>query len=719
MVRRYTLALLLAAAFTVGGCANYVKKGDKAMQAGNAIEALKYYQKALDKKPELMDDPEFQGKMKLAGSRAAYMEGRNFANAKNWDAAIEQLNKAIQIDPTFEDAKTRLATVKKDASADFHARAIKSADAGKLDEAKQFVKRAVELDTANTDARDASDSINNVDSARLIDANGFYKTALEQTAQKHWEQADGTLTAAIKASPNHIPARVLKYECQGNMNKANALFNEGDQLLSQKQLDQSIAKFTAAMDIWPYHPNATNKLADAKALRSRAEDLYQQAVKLAEDKDWDQAAAIAKLSVDIFPYHSDSPALLARANQHAAAAHYEAGNGLLDKGKFDDAEKEYRRALQYQPDMLAAKEGIAMVDGGRGDKEAQAGNWGSALLWYIEAQEYSTNQKYKDAYARAHDAVVKRISFNLLVKINQPTETPSVTTQELSAKLTPALAKRKSDYITIGAQKAVDYEVSLVSKTIKIDTTITGSEEKLYDYKIDQTVPNPEVARLETLIRDARRDLEYAENHRYERCSHCNGTGRFSRDSDCTWCDGTGRVEVVSDRDLRDKRQYIRDLRDQLQNTPATVVVQEPAQWKYILKSFRKTGELGGLLTVRDAAGKSLGDFDLKSASENTDTTIEGANPNIGLAEKPLSLPDDATVRDQLVEKLADAAAQTMLVQAVKARTDAIKAEADKLTQAGKTAEALEKKVDMLLLAEMFDAAAVQTALKQLQGSRK
>lgn len=722
MIRRYTLALILAVAFTVGGCANYIKKGDKAMLAGRAADALKYYQKALDKKSALGSDPEFMGKMKVAGSRASYMQGRSLARAKKWDAAIEQLNKALEIDPEFSDAKIRLAKVKKEASTDFHTKALAAADQGKLDEAKQHIKRAVELDNTNTDARDASDSANNIANARLTTANTLYEEALQSTARKHWGQAGGTLAAALQANSNHIPAHVLQYQCKAKINEADGIFNQGVTLLGQKRLDKSIAKFDAAIGVWPSHPNATTKLNNAKALRKRAEDLYNQAVKLADDKKWDQAVAIAKMGVDIYPYHGQSPALLAKAKQHAAAAHYEVANGLLDKSRFDDAEKEYRRALQYQPDMLAAKDGVALVNSKRGDKEVQAGNWGSALLWYIEAQDYSTSQKYKNSYARAHAAVTQRIGFNLLVKINPPQENPSITVQELNAKLSPALGKRKTGYISFGAQKAADYEISITPKLITINTAITGTENKLHAYKIEQQAANPEIQRLETLIRDARRDLERAEDNRYRRCTHCRGTGRVTSNNQqvaCSRCNGTGRVIAISDHEINRKRRHVRDLRNELRNTPATVIVLVPAQWKYILKGYHKTGELGGHMAIKDAAGKSVGAFTLKSSSNYTDTTIEGANPAIGLEQNPLSLPDDATIRSRMIEKIADVAAEKMISEVVKARIAATGTDRDKLTQAGKTAEALEKKVDILLLAEAFDAAAAQKSLKQLQSSRR
>lgn len=724
MWRNWTL-LILTGAIVAGGCAGrYIKKGDAAMLADRPDQALVHYRRALEKDAGLVERAEFLVKLDRAKAHVAYLQGQRLAERGKWDAAIVEFQRAIGTQVDFKDARTALATARRKASTQCHARALRLADEGKLNEAILQLKRALELDPDNADAREALDSVRRNKAVRAGRAEQLHAKAVALQAEKRWAQAATALRDAVAANANHLPSRVGLYRCNQTLHRARRLHAEGARLLAAKRLDKAIASFQQAVSVWPFFEAAVAKRDRANARRSRAKELLAKGQLLAAGLKWDDAVAAAKESVSIFPFHAESQKLLTRARKQAGEMHYARAVELVGAGKLDAAEREFLAALRHQPGMVRAAEGLAAVYSTWADKAAAGDRWGRALLWYKAATGRSKAGGYAVALARARAAVHDRIGFAMAVQVS-PTPGARVTASELRSSLMPAMAAARGDFLTVAGAKAgrADYAVDVKPSSLIIQTQLVRTEHRTHQYVVRRQVPNPEIRRLSVLLRAAQRELSHLEARWAVACGYCGGTGRITcgyrrawsnrgRANDCKYCRGTGYVTCsrcrgsgrrwrVDEWRLQRKRREAHDLRQRLAGELVTVWRDFTEQWHYTVEHYRKVGELRLRVTVAGRGGRDvIAPFAVARSVRHGDSTIVNANPSIGLRADGLNLPSDRQVRRSLVAKACAEAAQRIVATAVRARIADAQVRADQLGDAGKSAEAMEARVDAALLTE-------------------
>ncbi|MDY7009669.1 MAG: tetratricopeptide repeat protein [Planctomycetota bacterium] len=732
-MRKITFFLLLFLAGTVlAGCTaqKLIERGDASMLANRPDEAARLYRAALEHDSDLAKKADFVAKFKRARSQAAYGQGQALADQGLWEQAVDKFSETLDIDPESDNAKSSLARAKKEASRQRHSRALKYADQGKLNQAIIELKRALELDPDNLDARDAIESVSDAKKDRQSRARSLHESGLAFQEQKRWLKSSETLQAAVELDPNRLPIRVSLHRSEEVLRGARAKYGAGSSLMKEGKLDEAIATFEESLDIWPFFDEASGSLTRVQAMRNEAERLYENAVNFTKQRRWDDAIGQAEAARKIYPFHRPAGAVLAEAKHSAANEHCQAGDRLLAKKDLLEAEKEFQRSLDYVPDMVPAREGLARIDDIRGTADQQKGLWGSALLWYTEANNHIPKMEYINKIGLAKGRVLARISFGIGVNVTDA-RAGGVTAESsaLRSHVFSGVSSGKPQFLRLesenNAAKPPSYTVAVSLEDLSIRGGLLRSENRTHQYTVYRDVPNPEIARLDILLQVERRDLDrlIRDSNRpchtcrgsgVVRCDRCRGSGKVKGHT-CARCQGTGKVKCqrchghgratrVSGRDIESKRRLVRDLQNRLFREPVTVRRAFPAEWQYVVNYYDKSGAIRTRIRITSStAGAKPEAITVQKTFRREDSTISNANPGIGLGADPLDLPSDDAVRSALVQAAGSEASGRIVAAVLKARAGEVRAKAEASSRAGDSINAFEAYVDLAHIMAPYD----------------
>ena len=766
-MRRYWMALAIVGGAVLAGCAadKLMKQGDAMLAGDRAIEAVGYYEQAQVEKPKLATDAGFSAKLARARCLAAYQRGASLGGQGEWERAVTAFQESLQLGAEAADAPRALAEAKREASTIRHRRALERADEGKLNEAILELRRALELNPENLDAKDALESVEGRKRDELSRAESLYGEALAQQGERRWLAAGETLRKAIVANANHLPARIRLHTGEARLAEARKARAEGQRLSGEKRLDAAIASYESALGVWPFFEDARRELGETRRRREVAQGHLNRAKELAAKGEWDEAAQASHAALGTYPHFQEAQALLTRSKQEAAAAHLGTGNGLLAEGKLEEAEAAFARALGYVPDMLAAREGLALADVTRGEAAEAQSLWGNALVWYMNAADHVGRPEYRAKVSAARGAVLGRIGFGVRIEAGGGAGGGAETSQ-LKSLVVQGVSGKKPAFLDVADAGGAAYTARVQVTRLDIAERHVGTEQRVHAYALRQVVPNPKLPELHQKLLDARHDLARTMRAYHRRCRSCRGTGRLTcpkcggtaslpcgpcggtgivAGNPCPTCHGTGKTycnacstdairngwiicprckgygneERLKEKDVRFKRTVVERAERALRSEPTTVVVQATAQWPYTVETFEKSGALSaGLEIVDGATGRVVHTEAVQRTSRDTDQTIQNANPAIGLSDDAATLPSDAEVCDALVRSAAGELAGRVLSAVVQARVNAAQGRAQRLSAAGNDSEAVEAYVDAALLVEPLNAAEARRVLKELRGAQ-
>jgi tetratricopeptide (TPR) repeat protein len=549
------IALLFLIGTVLTGCTakKLIKRGDASMLANRPAEAARYYREALEHDSDLVEKADFVAKFKRARSQAAYKEGKSLANQGLWEQAAVKFSESLEIDPEFAQAERSLAKAKKEASKQCHKRALEYADQGKLNQAIIELKRALEFDPDNLDAKNAIDSVSSARKDRQNKTQILYDSALALQGQKKWMRSSEALRAVVRLNPNHLPSRTNLHRSDEVLRQARAKYHAGSRLANEGRLDEAIAALKESLDIWPYFDEASGALARTQARRDESERLYTDAARLAKQRRWDDAIRQADAALKIYPFHRPAGDVRVESKRSAAAEHCEAGNRLLTGNNLAEAEKEFQRSLGYVPFMVPAREGLARADCIRGVADQEKGQWGSALLWYTEANNHISKPEYLSKITVARSRVLSRISFGIGVNAANAGVWQDAESSALRSRVFAGVSARKPQFLRLESAKNIakppSYTVTVNLEDLSVRGGLVRSENRTHHYTTYREIPNPEIPRLSLLLQIARRDLArlMRDFNRQRRtsgrfvCQTCRGTGKER----CTKCRGTGKVKCT------------------------------------------------------------------------------------------------------------------------------------------------------------------------------
>ena len=733
MRRILATAVLMSFLLTSAGCAakRLMERGDAAMLADEPVRARTYYRQAVQKDPDLARKPEFVARMNHIASRAAYVEGQKLAEAGKWEAAAGRYEECTRLDPKFAPAAEQLANSRREASRVRHRAALKLADEGRLSDAVTELRRALELDPHNADAKEALDSINEQSRARSGEGLREYRKALALQKERRWGQAADAFGASVKLAPNHLPSRLGSHHARKTIASARADYQRGRNLLGKRKLGDAVAALEASQKAWPFLTGAAETLGRARAQLQRADLFYAAAADADKKSDWPASAEAAADALAVYPFHRQAGPLYERVRFKAADVHTAAGAKLLAGGKPDAAEAELLQAVRHVPDKAEARSLLGDICRRRADW-AEAGKlWGAALLWRMDAADWARSGDDDKALTRAREAIRDRITFAVSVDVAAAGRARRDDADALERELTVQVAKQRPDFIHAPTDKG-DFAAAVKLTSLTINQRRTRSEKRTHDYKIAREEPNPEIPRLQTLIESTQRELHGLRRRRAETCPHCHGLrprrvdGRAGggrrgggHHAPCAFCRGTGLRYSVSDWDLRRKRDELEDLRDKLRRAPATVTYYDPAEWDYTVHHHEKTSDLDATFRLNTAAGKAVNASTIGCVHRDTDSTIDGANPGIGLDPDPLSLDSDASMRYVVTRTAATEAARRIIADSIGYRLVDARNRSDAATKAGRSADAFEAQIDRMSLLRPLNRKQAAELMASLRRSDK
>jgi len=268
----------------------YNNLGNALLQKGKVDEALEQFQKALEINPYYVDARSNLG-------AALFQKGQ-------LDDAVAQYKKTLEINPNYAQANYNLGLV--------------LFQKGQLDDAIAHYQKAVKINPYHPEAH------NN------------FGNALLQKGQV--DEAVDQFQKALEINPDYVDA---------HSNLGAALFQKG-------QLDDAVAQYKKALDIDPDYVNAHYNLGNA---------LFQKG-------QLDAAIAQFRRTVEINPNYVD--------------ARYNLGNALFQKGRPDEAIDQFQKALGINPNYLDARSNLGVV-------LFQKGQLDEAVAQFQKAVEISPN----------------------------------------------------------------------------------------------------------------------------------------------------------------------------------------------------------------------------------------------------------------------------------------------------------------------------------------
>ena len=558
-----TLSLLLV--LTLTGCPpNYRERADSRMRAGRYAEAVSDYRAALSRSPELARDATFAANFRFAQSRADYQQGQKLASQGRWEEAMAFFARSLKTDPAFAQARQAHQLARSQAAKARHSNALALADQGKLDQATAEIRQALALDPQNRDAQNALASVQPALGAPPTQAQRLCQQSLPLEAEKRWGQVAQTLETALRADPNHLPARVARARARAAMASAAERFAAGKRLLDSKRLDEAQAELKRALDIWPYHAEASRLLQQTQAARTEADRRYQHAVQLRSARRWDDAIAAAARVLEVYPDHPQARRLADETKQQAATAHCDTGRGQLARGDPAAAEASFLAALRYVPALAAAVDGLAQADYARGLAAERNALWGNALVWHLLAAEHAKNPLFDQHIAAAKAKLAQRARLGVLLDVAGKWGAPSPDATVLKTNLTTHVNRLKPSLLTIARRAGLPhlptYNTRVELLSVDVQSRRVQSDNKVHAYTEKREVPNPEIPKLTTDLAAAQADLQAKQTDfdkpcpactalgkvacasctgtGQQRCSYCTGTGKLR----CSRCKGTGKI---------------------------------------------------------------------------------------------------------------------------------------------------------------------------------
>ena len=738
-------------------------QGDTSAMLGRHREAVGYYESAMLRSPSLLRSDEFKQKVQRSRFEAALETATEAAGRHDWDAALDACRQALALEPGQARALALRQQTAPAAAAWWLGETVRLADAEKMKDAEAAAREARRFDPAQPPVLAALQSL-----TAAAAESPEYQQALAGGRDGHWPEQAAALELFLARNPFHLPAHAALTAARRRVAAAAALARQAGDALKDKRMDAAAALAAQALASWPFCPAAL----EIQTLATRQKTEFERLVRLVEEQaakpDWKMAVAAARAAEAAWPEHADAKNLTRRTAARAAEFHCAAGARELKAGRPGEAELRYRTALDFVPGGTAALQGLADTAGDRAEAAAKTRQPGLELLWLLEADALapgSARLRWGRAVAAAKARLAERAAFTLAVDGGNGAGGAQGV---LAARITALLNQRLPPHIRLldpAAKRPPLFVAAVRAGEPGVSTVRDGAEEKVFTYSRYEDVPNPQRAALEDRLVRAQHDLDVSAVFAAARCHACGGDGRVlcpacqgrgvvpcaacggkgqldgprGLRNPCMTCQGRGQVPCTACRNgqavcracggtgrenpraldaLRHDRFEVDALAARLNREPLLVRVEIPAQWPYRIEHYRKTGALNGTAVLtRTDTGAVTDTIPIAAASSQEDTATVNANPAIGLREDPLTLDDDDTVRQRLLETAAAGPAADILRAAAFRRAGEFQAAAEAVAENGDPGPERELRVLAAVILETADPAQASARLRELRAA--
>lgn len=705
-----TLLITASLAVVLTGCTAYRhnKAGDAAASTGDMRSAVYHYERALVHKEKYTRDTDFLTKLATARSRVAYDDAAQLRAEGRYEPALDQLRESIRQDPAYAEPAALLPVVLKEAARWRYSKALAAADGGDLAGAREHLTRSMQHDLADESVAYAMASLTPDALGPATPGLADYRQGLSQSAERRWVVAEQALLKSIAANAGLLPARAALHDARAQLADARRLQRDGQALIDQLTMGPAIKSLNRSLDIWPYNSQASELLTKAKTQQALADDQFTKATQAAGQAKWDDAIALADSGLGIDRSHPGLDELRSALPRRAAADYTRRGDAQLDQGELDKAHQSYTRALSYRSTYGNARKGIAKVYSAWAAEHEQAGQLGAALLNYKKGQSYTRSQSLDEGIIRMRAALRDRLGVGLSVSASEQRR-GEVDPRQLSSALIGTLRPNASRGLAVQGQ-GMPYELRLSIRSATIDQRLSNTSRRTHHYTTQELRHNPDYARA---ARNYDRECDTLRSLESRlRSFRCKG----HRDGSACDCFGD-RYNSLKNQ-ISHQRRAVNRAKRELDCTPRQIRVTLHHKWDYTVETYTKTGELKVVTELIDtASGKAVKSFTHHASFAQSDDRTLNSNPSVGVRHDDLTLSSDDTVRSALTDELASAAGPWATNALVDHQLAQISASIDVFEDAGKTADALEARVDSAVLLDIVDPKATQEALDKLMRS--
>ncbi|MBJ6723433.1 tetratricopeptide repeat protein [Geomesophilobacter sediminis] len=515
-------------------------------------------------------------------------------------------------------------------------------------------KRALSLDRNHKKSLQALQSAFNQRAELLNRSVDSFKEAEEYAAKKQWRLAAASYQAALKINPDNEKAQKGLDECQAQAKRTQEFLDSAGRSLADKKWRAAIDDLKSALDNDPEDQEVQAKLAETQKILENAKALYQKGqAEIAAKKN----RAGVKLLNDALALDPEQP----EAREALVGYYARCGGELEEQGKLGGSVCYLKRALGLAPANEALKKRVASLEQGIRDRSV-------VTLAILPFKEYSRDNELSE---KLQEVLKKRFTEDdqhlLRVVNNKPIEQLSqekdIPMEKLVDPKDPAVFKGLKGPQAIVATKVASFKVSTEKKAESLTKSYqSGSVPK----------PNPE-------YQAAKEKLAAAEAADAATRQVAGQFGAF----------GSLLAKGVSG-------GTVAAMRSALANTPEYIDEPTFATWRYKVIHHIKHGTLGVSFRLFDTAtGTLLGESTVNAEAELTGESVEHANPEIGIEEKPIPFESDDEIRGAIIGKGVDALFKG-ITQALSKYAVARFNNAEKLAAQGKHLEAAENYCDFI-----------------------
>ncbi|MGB0768711.1 MAG: hypothetical protein ACPGYV_13505, partial [Phycisphaeraceae bacterium] len=581
--------------------------------------------------------------------------------------------------------------------------AVRAADDGDLDRSRDHLERALGHDPGHARSTDALASLTPSLLPEATPGLAAYRGGVSASADRRWLAAERRFTEAIAANDWLLPARSGLHDARMNLAESAAHAALGRAAFDERRMGPAIASLRKSLSVWPGHTEAGVLLKRAEGQLAEAENRFAQANDAAGRSQWDRAITEADAGLAIDRSHRGLGELREALPGRAAQHHARLGDGQFSAGDLDGAHSAYRRSLSYESGHEPSQIGLSAIYIAWGEAEERAERFGAALLNYTRAEGYASTERSREGVARMRAAVRDRLALAVAITV-EGNSGGDIDPRRLDAAIDQTLVPYESLGLRLDEPKPT-YEVRMSIRLADIDLSLDRTANRSKRYTTQERQHNPEYDRVLLRLRAAERDYDRACRSYHRAARHGYDAHHHRHDAHFRHhYDGAYGARLRVDR-----------LRRELACTPRTITITRQHLWDYRVETYTKSGELDVRAHLIDAAtGKTLATQTHEAFFSQTDERVLNPNPIVGVIEDRLTLANDATVRSVLTRDLASAAGPWSVNAAIQHRLTELDARLDRLVEAGRSAEAIETRVDAAALVGLSDPEGFDEAIEGL-----
>lgn len=694
------------------GCTAYKhnKAGDAAAQTGDMRSAVYHYERALANKEAYSRDSDFLTKLAVARSRVSYDDARRLRTDGRYEQAIDRLRESMRQDPDYAEPKALLPVVLKEAARWRYTAAVTAADQGDLEAARDHLTRSMQHDMTDDAPAYAMASLTPESLGPQTPGLSEYQEGLSQAAERRWLQAEEAQLKAVAVNGGLLPARAALHESRAQLAESHRLQRDGRALIERLTMGPAIKSLNDSLAVWPYNPVANDLLIKAQAQQVLADEQFEKASQAMGDAKWDDAIAYTDSGLAIDRSHPGLDKLRGELPRRAAADYTRRGDRQLEQEDLDSAHRSYMRALSYRETYREARLGMGHVYTQWAEQHEQAQRFGAALLNYAKGQSYTRGKSLDDGVVRMRAAIRDRLDVGLSV-VEADRQRGVIDPRQLRSALLGSLEANRAAGLAIQGQ-GMPYELRFSISESTLDTLLTNTSNRTHHYTTQELRHNRDYDRIAGQLRRERSTLRHLEGQLHG--FRCRGNHHGGA------CDCYNHSRYSHIRHRYD-RQYsvVSRLERELSRTPRQIRVTLHHDWPYTVETYTKTGELSVASELIDTAtGKTIRAFTHRSSVAYDDDRTLNANPAIGLRIDDLQLRSDDAIAATMTDELSNAASLWAVNTLIDHRLAQLNATIDDLDIAGKTAEALEARVQSAVLLGIVDPKGSQGSLDKLTQSQ-